>query len=247
MTWSSCARRARHSRSGATTSSAWSRLGIVQRLHLCGCGLRPASASAERPAGWTTSARGASAQNPPSAPTGLAALAGTGSVSLSWTAPAFDGGSPITSYKVYRGTSAGTETFLANAGTSTSFVDTTAVNGTTYYYKVSAENANGEGPLSSEASATPQRRAACEPLPTVDDFNRANENPLSDANRWTNGVNGTTESRPASSRPRTPSRARSRRPVPLGATPPSTGLTSKCGRGSRPCPALTTTCACTRA
>ena len=45
--------------------------------------------------------------------------------------------------------------FLADAGTSTSYTDTSAANGTTYYYKVSAENGNGEGPLSNEANATP--------------------------------------------------------------------------------------------
>ncbi len=33
------------------------------------------------------------------------------------------------------------------------------------------------------------------PLPTVDDFDRPNENPLSDAGRWTNGVNGSGETR----------------------------------------------------
>ena len=30
--------------------------------------------------------------------------------------------------------------------------------------------------------------APAEPLPTLDDFNRANENPLSDAGRWSNGI-----------------------------------------------------------
>ena len=66
--------------------------------------------------------------------------------------------------------------------------DTGLANGTTYYYKVSAENANGEGPLSNQASATPSGLVApVEPLPTVDAFDRANENPLSDAGRWTNG------------------------------------------------------------
>jgi hypothetical protein len=38
----------------------------------------------------------------PSAPSGLVASAGNGSVMLSWTVPNSDGGSPITGYNVYR-------------------------------------------------------------------------------------------------------------------------------------------------
>ena len=37
----------------------------------------------------------------------------------------------------------------------TTFTDTTAVNGTTYYYMVKASNAVGNSPPSNEASATP--------------------------------------------------------------------------------------------
>ena len=76
----------------------------------------------------------------------------------------------------------------------TSFTDSSLTNATTYYYKVSAENSNGEGPLSSEASATPTDLVPpAEPLPLVDSFDRANENPLSDAGRWSNGVIGAAE------------------------------------------------------
>ena len=46
-------------------------------------------------------------EGPPSPPTAVSAVAGAGSVSLSWTAPSFDGGLPITNYRVYRGTSFG--------------------------------------------------------------------------------------------------------------------------------------------
>jgi hypothetical protein len=129
-----------------------------------------------------------SGPSPPGAPTGLNAVAGDGQVSLSWTAPSFDGGSPVTSYLVYRGTSPGTETFLTGS-TTTSFVDPSAVNGTTYYYKVSALNANGEGAKSNEANATPIAAVAPTPLSApIDDFNRANENPL--AGGWTNSIVG---------------------------------------------------------
>jgi fibronectin type 3 domain-containing protein len=128
---------------------------------------------------------------PPGVPTSLSALAGAGSVALSWNAPAFDGGSPISNYKVYRGTSPGAVSFHANAGTTTSYADTSASNGTTYYYKVSAENANGEGPLSNEGNATPTDLVApAEPLVALDTFNRANENPLSDSGNWSTNLNG---------------------------------------------------------
>src|SRR5262249_7030916 len=75
--------------------------------------------------------------------------------------------------------------------TPTSYVDQTAANGTAYYYKVSATNANGEGAKSNEASATPIAAIAPTTLPApLDNFNRADENPLSDAARWTNAIIG---------------------------------------------------------
>ena len=75
---------------------------------------------------------------------------------LTWVAPD-NGGSNIIYYKVFRGTAAGNETFLADTGsvalpnTRTSFDDTTA-NPTVvhYFYKVQAVTAVGAGALSNE-------------------------------------------------------------------------------------------------
>ena len=50
--------------------------------------------------------------------------------------PVSDGGSPVTGYKVYRGTPSGGETLLTTLGNVTSFNDTGLSNGTTYFYKV---------------------------------------------------------------------------------------------------------------
>jgi PKD repeat protein len=100
------------------------------------------------------------AGTPPGAPTGLTATPGNGQASLSWTAPANNGGVSITSYRVYRGTSSGTETLLTSGGCSglgvvLSCNDTGLTNGQKYYYKVSAVNSLGEGPQSTETSVTP--------------------------------------------------------------------------------------------
>ena len=91
----------------------------------------------------------------PGTPTGLAANAGNGQVALAWSAPASDGGSPITGYAIYRATSSGAETLLTTVGVVTSYTDPGLTNGTTYYYQVAARNAIGEGSRSSEASAKP--------------------------------------------------------------------------------------------
>jgi len=91
---------------------------------------------------WTTSVPGAST---------LSAQAGDGQVSLSWTAV---GGAQ--SYTLYRGTASNGETQLTAGLGGTSYVDTAVTNGTTYYYKITAVNVNGEGPSSNEVNATPQ-------------------------------------------------------------------------------------------
>src|SRR5208283_1152785 len=96
----------------------------------------------------------------PAAPTGLTATAGSGSVTLNWTAP-----SNATSYNVYRGTSAGGEstTAIATGITATAYSDTGLTNGTKYYYKVAAVNGGGTSALSAEASATPEPSAPAAP------------------------------------------------------------------------------------
>jgi PKD repeat protein len=100
------------------------------------------------------------AGTPPGPPAGLTASGRSGQIGLSWTAPASNGGVNITSYRVYRGTTSGAETLLTTGGCSglgvvLSCTDTGLTNGQAYYYKVSAVNSIGEGPQSTEASATP--------------------------------------------------------------------------------------------
>ncbi len=86
--------------------------------------------------------------------TTLVATSGNGSIALNWTAPADVGGSNISGYQIYRGITTGSETFLSNSPT-TAFNDTALDNGQTYFYRVSASNDAGPGPLSNEVSATP--------------------------------------------------------------------------------------------
>jgi fibronectin type 3 domain-containing protein len=93
---------------------------------------------------------------PPSAPRNLGAspqglpLAGFRAISLSWQVPTSNGGSAITQYKVYRGS-----TQIGTApGNALTYTDSTVTPGTTYSYHVTAVNAVAEGPASNTATAT---------------------------------------------------------------------------------------------
>jgi parallel beta-helix repeat protein len=89
----------------------------------------------------------------PSAPFNLQAVAGDGHVNLNWDEPIWNGGSSITNYRIYRGTTSGGETFIAEVPEILFYIDSNVVVGNSYYYKVSAVNVQGEGPLSNEANA----------------------------------------------------------------------------------------------
>jgi chitin-binding protein len=92
----------------------------------------------------------------PVAPTGVAAAAGNAQIQLSWNATA-----AATGYNVKRSTTnGGPYANVATAVSGTTFTNTGLTNGTTYYYVVTAVNASGEGPLSTQVSATPQASGA---------------------------------------------------------------------------------------
>ena len=94
----------------------------------------------------------------PQAPTGLAAsVVSSSQINLSWTAPANNGGSAITGYKIEQSTNAGStwSTLVANtASSSTMYSNTGLTASTSYAYRVSAINSVGTGPASNMISAT---------------------------------------------------------------------------------------------
>lgn len=106
----------------------------------------------------------------PAAPQNLRATPGDGKVTLAWDRPSSDGGSTITGYKIYRGTSSGGESLHTTLGITLTYSDPSVQNGVTYYYQVSAINAAGEGPRSSETSATPTTTVTAKPDLIISNF-----------------------------------------------------------------------------
>ena len=88
----------------------------------------------------------------PSAPQNLQATAGGNQVTLSWTAPIRDGGSPITMYEISRSTSSGRGYMYIGTTFTTNFTDSGLTIGVSYYYVVNAVNSVGKGPNSNEVS-----------------------------------------------------------------------------------------------
>ena len=86
----------------------------------------------------------------PTAPTNLLATPANSRVSLAWTAA-----TGATSYQVKRSLANGGPYTVIGTPAGVSYTDLTSINGTTYYYVVSAINTAGESANSSQVSAIP--------------------------------------------------------------------------------------------
>jgi hypothetical protein len=94
----------------------------------------------------------------PDAPTSVAGTPGASQVSLSWSAPANNGGAAITDY-IIESSLDGTNwiVFADGTSTSTSATVTGLTNGTAYTFRVSATNAAGTGATSTVSSSITPR------------------------------------------------------------------------------------------
>jgi hypothetical protein len=94
----------------------------------------------------------------PPAPTSLTSPSqSSGSVYLTWAAPANDGGSAITDYSVQYSANSGSTwtTFSRSASTALNATATGLTNGTSYQFRVAGVNSVGTGSYSSTTTATP--------------------------------------------------------------------------------------------
>lgn len=81
---------------------------------------------------------------------GVSASATTGKITVKWSST-----SGATKYTVYRSqTSGSTGSAIASGITSTSYADSSVTKGVKYYYIVTAGNASGYGPNSSQVNTT---------------------------------------------------------------------------------------------
>ena len=105
----------------------------------------------------------------PSAPRSLTAAPTSGEakqVTLNWTVPADTGGAPVTGYEYQQNGGA-----WAGAGTASPYTVTGLENGTTYIFKVRAQNRKGNSAASNAATATTHSAPAAPTNPSATDSN----------------------------------------------------------------------------
>jgi len=94
----------------------------------------------------------------PSAPTGVEGFANsTANIRVAWQAPASDGGSAITGYRIQWSTDGSIpwmDVSPASMGTALRYIDRNLGRGVTRHYRVYASNSVGEGPASTSGSGT---------------------------------------------------------------------------------------------
>jgi hypothetical protein len=115
----------------------------------------------------------------PPAPSGLDATPGVSQVGLTWTAAA-----GATGYNIKRSsTSGGPYAVIGTTTGAVSYTDSTATNGLTYYYVVSANNTAGESADSNQASATPNTPYGAWASSATQGLTVGNDGPLDDPDR----------------------------------------------------------------
>jgi hypothetical protein len=93
---------------------------------------------------------------PPGAPANVSAIGGNGQATVSWSAPASNGGSPITGYTVTAFAQPSNAAVLPATPASASPVTVTGLqNGTPYTFSVVATNAQGPGQSTTSNQVTP--------------------------------------------------------------------------------------------
>ncbi|MBU0497297.1 MAG: fibronectin type III domain-containing protein [Candidatus Thermoplasmatota archaeon] len=105
----------------------------------------------------------------PGIPQGFHVISGDETVTLSWNEPAENGGSNITGYRIYRGLLEDGMGIVEDV-TDMTYTDTGLQNGQTYYYAVSALNAEGEGEKTEVLPATPEDEELYMPTVIVADY-----------------------------------------------------------------------------
>jgi len=111
----------------------------------------------------------AKAASVPGVPTAFTVTSPDGTVTLAWSEPVDDGGSAITGYRIYRGLMEDGLGVVEDV-TDMLYTDTGVSTGQTYYYAVSALNAEGEGEKTEVLSVTPEASSPLMTLIYVEDY-----------------------------------------------------------------------------
>ena len=104
---------------------------------------------------WSETSGVTTATNVPGPPQSLFAIDTASGIELSWTAPADDGGTPITGYRIWRSDGVDWTELVADTGSvDTIYVDTMvkSIGDGIYFYRVQALTINGIGDFSAVAS-----------------------------------------------------------------------------------------------
>jgi predicted phage tail protein len=119
----------------------------------------------------------------------VTATAGNGEATVSWTAPAPNGGPAITSYKIVT-TPASVGTITGISESSTSFVVTGLLNGVSYSFEVRAENADGDGAFSASSNVVTPQAPPAATAPAAPSAVTATRGNAQASVSWTSGADG---------------------------------------------------------